>query len=103
MVGQATVFYDTRSTEYEHAVQRVLGNIGFTAKLGVYVRVVEAFVPKIVKELRGKGKTAIWTLAEESPANKILRELGYGFIPLEGVERYQEAGLSGKVYEYSLP
>ena len=77
VVGQATVFYDSDSTAYEHAKQRLQGDIGLTAKPEIYSKVIKKLIPEIVKELKEKNKTAKWTLAKESPANKILLELGY--------------------------
>jgi len=102
VVGQVTVFYDSDSTAYEHAKQRLQGDIGLTAKPEIYSEVVEKLIPEIVKELQKKEKTAKWTLAKESPANKILLKLGYQAKILKNVERYKQVGLSGDVFEYNL-
>jgi hypothetical protein len=53
--------------------------------------------------LKKQNKTAIWTIAYESPGNEIMKELGYSPKILENQERYKKANLSGKVCEYRLP
>jgi glycerophosphoryl diester phosphodiesterase len=51
-VGQITVFYDTKSTGYEHAEQRVRGNIGFSARPDVYKQVIKLLVPELIDEFK---------------------------------------------------
>ena len=103
VAGQVTVFYDTKSTGYEHAEQRVIGNIGLTARPDVYKQVINPLISGLVDELRKRNKTAIWTTAYESPGNKIMKELGYSSRILKNQKRYKKAGLSEKVCEYRLP
>jgi len=103
VVGQVTVFYDTESTGYEHAKQRVIGNIGFTARPDVYKQVINPLISGLVDELKKQNKTVIWTIAYESPGNKIMEKLGYSSRTLKNQERYKKAGLCGKVCEYQLP
>ena len=103
VAGQVTVFYDTESTGYEHAKQRVIGDIGFTARPDVYKQVINPLISSLVDELKKQNKTAIWTTACESPGNKIMEELGYSSRILKNQERYKKANLSGKVCEYKLP
>ena len=102
VVGQLTVLYDPKSNLYEHRDQRKPGNIGFAADPKFYTSVLEKIVPKLVSELKQQGKTAVWTMSKESPANQVLKKLGYEAKVLENQERYKEAGLSGKVCEYGL-
>lgn len=103
IVGSAVVLYDPKSNEYEHKEKRVPGNIGSTAKPKVYKQVIGRLLPEIIGELKKQDKTAIWNLAEESPANGIMSGLGYLPKILENVTRYKQTGLSGKVFEYQLP
>jgi hypothetical protein len=103
VVGQVTVFYDTKTTSYEHANQREPGNIGFTVKPDFYEKVTLELIKGLVKELKEQDKKAVWTTAIESPGNKLMQELGYKPNILENQDRYKQAGLSGKVCEYKLP
>ena len=103
VVGSGTVFYDTKSTGYEHTGQRVPGNFGFTADPKYYFLTFRKMMPFLVEKLKKQNKTAIFTSAIESPAIKIMENLGYKGKLLENQDRYKQAGLSGKIMEYHLP
>ncbi len=103
VVGQGTVFYDTDSTYYEHADKRVPGNMGITAKPELHQKVMKPLMTGFIEELRKQSKTAILTTAKENPGNEMMRKLGYSPSIVKNQKRYQEAGLSGIVYQYNLP
>lgn len=103
VVGQVTVFYDTKSTAYEHSAQRFPGNIGLTAKPSIYQMVVKPLMIGLVKELKTQERKAVLNLAKESPGNSVMERLGYTPRLLKNQERYQQVGLSGVVYQYELP
>jgi len=104
IVGSITALYDVNSTNYEHRSQRVSGSVGSTINPDAnYNKVLEALASGLIHELKTQRKEAIWTMAEETPANEILKQLGYKGELLQNQERYIEIGLSGKVRKYILP
>ena len=103
IIGSLNVFYNTNSTAYEHKTQRKLGNIGFTADPNYYTKVTSPLIQKLIVELKKQNKKAVWTLAKESPGNKILNDLGYNGKLIKNQERYKQEKLSGDVFKYNLP
>jgi hypothetical protein len=103
VVGSATVFYDTKSSNYENSSKRVSGeSVSTTSPKVNYVETEKAMVEGILEELKNQNKKAHAYISIESPANIALNKLGY-LGKEEFLERYKTEELSGKVMKYDLP
>jgi len=105
VVGSATVFFDTSSTDYAEAEQRQPGEIGLTVDPEQnYAEVATELIKQIELELAIKGRQAtMHTDADFHVEVDLMRSLGYEGTPIESYPRYVEGGLSGRVMEYNLP
>jgi len=106
VVGQATVFYEPNSTNYERAKQRMHGEMSSTVDpaydVQTQVKIQEALAKGIIKELKNQNKTAFLRVAKESPMTTAMSNLGY-VGKASTAKHYKEAGLSGEVLEYNFP
>ena len=104
VVGSITVFYAPESTGYEHASQRMSGEIGETADPRQdYNKIMFSMFKRLIRELKEKGLAARLTMAAENPALSVMTQLGYEGKGVENIERYKSVELSGKGLVYSLP
>lgn len=106
IIGSATIFYDPKSTAYEHANHRRVGEMASTIDpsytLKQQIEIQEALVKGCIEELKAKEKAAFLRVAKESPMAIAMQNLEYVGKQSEA-DHYKEAGLSGIVFEYELP
>lgn len=104
VVGSLTVFYSPKSSSYKYASERIIGNIGMSINPQEdYDAITTKLIQELIKILKNQKKIAIWSIAKESSANKILKELGYKKKLIKNQKRYMQIGLSGDIFEYKLP
>jgi len=105
IVGSATVFFNPDSNKYGKEAERQSGEIGLTVNPNQdYKKIAKLLIAKIIETLKSKNKTAILhSDISKTETKEIMEELGYKEKMIEGYERYQKAGMSGQVFEYSLP